>query len=465
MNLPRRLSRRLVLKGAFGATLALPVLESLTGLGSKAFAQSARDRFFIAVRAGNGIVQASNEGPDRFWPPTLGALTTAGLKQASDRATSELSAYASRLTLVRNVSLPFARGGCNHSESIPQVLTAQKNTGGSGNAPKAMGKSIDWAIAEALNPKGVGPLTFMAGPQSAFIGEALSWSASQQRAPAERSPLNAYMRLTGLASAPPDVQLLVASRRKSVNDLVREQLQSLLSVGRLSTSDRQRLEQHLASVRDIEVQATCELPAAQVDSVKALTNPQANDVRPAVVRAMMDIAAWAFSCGLNHAVTLQVGDGNDGTQYIIDGVTLPRFHWISHRVKSDGGAGEAIADAVVLHASIDRLQLQMFRHLLDRLASYSSPYGGTLLDDTVAAWTNDLGSGPAHSGDNTPWILAGGAGGSLKTGKFIDLAKKPNNLLLNTLLTAVGVKKANGSPTDDFGDPSLQKGVIDELLA
>ena len=37
--------------------------------------------------------------------------------------------------------------------------------------------------------------------------------------------------------------------------------------------------------------------------------------------------------------------------------------------------------------------------------------------------------------------------------------------MLNTLLTAVGVKKADGSPTDDFGDASLKKGVISEILA
>jgi hypothetical protein len=460
------ISRRLVLKGAFGVTLALPVLESLAGRAPKAFAQSARDRFFIVVRGGNGIVQgAAGEGADRFWPAALGALTTDGMKKSADRATSELSAYASRLTLVKNVALPFPQGGCTHGTSIPQVLTAQKNTGGSGNSPKALGPSIDWAIAKALNPAGVGPLTFMAGPQSAYIGEALSWSAAEQRAPAERSPLNAYMRLTGLTTAAPDVQQLVARRRKSVNDLVRDQLKSLLGAGKLSTSDRQRLDQHLSAVRDIEVQATSDLAPDQVAGVKALTNPQANDVRPDVVKAFMDIAAWAFNCRLNHAVTLQVGDGNDGTQYTIGGVLLPRFHWISHRVKSDGGAGETIPDALELHASIDRMQLQLFRHLLERLDSYTSPNGGTLLDDTAAAWTNDLGAGPSHEGDNVPWILAGGAGGSLKTGKFIDHGKKPNNLLLNTLLTAVGVKKADGSPTDDFGDASLKKGVISELLA
>jgi hypothetical protein len=84
------LSRRRVLQGAFGVTLALPVLESLTGLGPKAFAKAARDRFFIVVRAGDGIVQEPEGGPARFWPPALGALTTTGLKQATNRAVSEL---------------------------------------------------------------------------------------------------------------------------------------------------------------------------------------------------------------------------------------------------------------------------------------------------------------------------------------------------------------------------------------
>jgi hypothetical protein len=461
----KMISRRLVLKGAFGATLALPVLESLGGRGNRAFAQAKRDRFFIVVRVGNGIVQESNEGPDKFWPKALGALTTDALKQATDRAMSELADYAPKLTLVKNVALPFARGGCNHSEAIVQALTAQKNTGGSGNTPKALGMSVDWAIANALNPKGVGPLTFMAGPQSAYIAEALSWSASGQRTPAERSPFNAYKRLTGLASAAPEVQQLIATRRKSVNDLVRSELQSLLAVGKLSTSDRQRLQQHLAAVRDIEVQTTCDLDAEQVNNAKAITQPEGNDVRPKVVQAMMDVAAWAFNCGLNHAVTLQVGDGNDGTQYTVGGVVLPRFHWISHRVKSDGGSGEAIPDAVSLHASIDRLQIQLFKHLLDRLNAYPSPNGGKLLDDCMAAWTNDLGAGPSHAGDNLPWVFAGGAGGSLKTGQFVDLKKKKNNIVLNTILTAMGVKKADGSPTDDFGDASLAKGVVSEILA
>jgi hypothetical protein len=39
------------------------------------------------------------------------------------------------------------------------------------------------------------------------------------------------------------------------------------------------------------------------------------------------------------------------------------------------------------------------------------------------------------------------------------------NKMLNTILTAAGVTKSDGSPKDDFGDPSLPKGIFSELLA
>ncbi len=459
-----KLSRRLMLRGLGGVTLALPMLESI--LPREAWGQTTRHKFAAFVRSGNGIVQTGGDGGERFWPRALGALTTTILKdQNGDRATSELSAYASRVTLLKNVKLPFARNSCGHAEAIPQVLTGRNHTGGSSNDPKALGMSIDWRIAQAMNPVGQGPLTFMAGPQQTYIGEGLSWSASQMRTPAERSPANAFMRLTGLATSPPEIQALVAKRRKSVNDLVRTELKALQQNPALSSSDKTRLTQHLDSVRDLEVQMRCDLEQSQVTALQGITDPQGNDVRVEVVKQFMNLAAWAFNCRLNHVVTLQIGEGNDQTMYTINGVKLPRFHWISHRINADGSEGTPIPNAVDLHAQVDRFHVQMFRYLLDRLDSYASPYGGTLLDDSAAVWMNDLGGGPSHSADNTPWIIAGTAGGGLKSGQHLDHASKNNNLLLNTLLSAVGVRKADGSPTDDFGDPSLAKGVIPAMLA
>jgi hypothetical protein len=37
--------------------------------------------------------------------------------------------------------------------------------------------------------------------------------------------------------------------------------------------------------------------------------------------------------------------------------------------------------------------------------------------------------------------------------------------MLNSLINAAGVRKDDTSLVDDFGDPSLSKGVVDEVMA
>ena len=186
-----------------------------------------------------------------------------------------------------------------------------------------------------------------------------------------------------------------------------------------------------------------------------------NDVRPEVTRRFMDVMALAVACGYTQAGSLQIGEGNDQTQYEIAGSRLPRFHWISHRINSDGSEGEPIPNAVELHHQVDRVQLGMFAHLLMRLQSYTTPTGN-LLDEGVAVWMNDLSAGPPHGGDNVPWILAGSSGGRLRTGEFRDLGGTGINRVLTTILAAVGCTDG-GAPIARFGDEGLPQGTIDEL--
>lgn len=458
-----KLDRRKFLIGTGGVAVALPFLEAWSR--ARAGTPDDRPRFAVFVRAGNGVAQQYGDEPEQFWPRETGAISTSILRDANgDRATSELAGYASRLNLLKGVQRPFGTPNCGHAESIPQCLTAARCSEGVANEPQAMGESADWRIARAMNPGGREPLAFMAGPGSAYIAEALSWSAPATRTPAERSPMNAYMRMMGLGAAPPEIQVRIAQRRMSVNDLVRTQMRSLLGRTDISSRDRMRLQQHFDAIRDTEIRMSCDLDPDLASGVMAITDPEANDVRPEVVRRFMDLVAFAFSCDLNRAASIQVGEGNDQTQYEIAGSVLPRFHWISHRIYSDGSEGETIPNAVDLHHQVDRLQLQMFAYLLSQLDSYASAYGGTILDDSVAVWMNDLGAGPPHSG-NVPWLLAGSAGGFLRTGQFLDLGGMTINRVLNTILSAVGVRKDDGSLVDDFGDSSLTGGLVDPIVA
>jgi hypothetical protein len=379
-----------------------------------------------------------------------------------DRAVSELAEWAPRLNLLRGVNRPFGTPACGHSESIVQCLTGTTNTGGTSNDPLADGESADWRIARELHP-GQDPMVLMAGPVGAYIDAGLSWSAARMRASAARDPAEVYMDMMGISSEDP-LARLVASRRMSTNDLLRDEFDALLRSPDLSSWDRRRLETHREAIRDTEVGVlSCDtLPTGWVTEVDALGDPQRNDVRPEVVRRFMDVMALAVACGYVRAGSLQVGEGNDQTQYEIAGTRYPRFHWISHRIESDGSDGTPIPNADVLHHDIDRLHLQMFSHLLTRLASYETPTG-TVLDDGVAVWLNDLGNGPPHGGSNVPWLLAGSCQGRLRTGNYHDLPDVPINRVLVTILQAVGCTEG-GAPIDRFGDASLAQGAIDELI-
>jgi hypothetical protein len=111
---------------------------------------------------------------------------------------------------------------------------------------------------------------------------------------------------------------------------------------------------------------------------------------------------------------------------------------------------------------VDRIHARLFGRLLDRLLAYTTDTG-TLLDKGVCAWINDLSNGPPHSINNLPYVLAGGAAGFLRTGAYVDAGNVPHNKLLNTVATAVGLRKDNGDPVDDFGDASLDRGLIDSM--
>ncbi|MEY4579104.1 MAG: hypothetical protein RL701_3807 [Pseudomonadota bacterium] len=460
-------SRRLFLRGMGAVSVGLPLLDAFQPRGVRA-AEAASPRCAVFLRQGNGVAQAGNGEPERFWPRNLGALTSAGLQGETDRAISELASHAQRLLLVRGTRFAFPGNGCGHSGGANQVLTAAKvSDDPKGQYSLAMGESVDNRMATAINPDKREPLTLLTGSTQGYLPVVLSYRAAKQLRGADNDPFAVYTRMTGLAGMDAGVVEQIATRRKSVNDLVRGQLKGLLGQSALSQADKRRLDLHFSAIRDVEVKMACTLPNMRQSELDSI-NPTDGANYIAVTQMHMDLIALSFACDYSRVATLQMGQGNDGTQFSIpgfrNGEKLPRFHQISHRIYSDGSDGDPIEGAQEMHFEIDKLHARLFRYLLDKLASYSVP-GGTLLDNSVAAWTNDLAHGVSHGYSNTPWVIAGSGGGYLKQAAYVDAGNVTHNQLLNTLLNAVGVRKADGAPVDDFGDPSLKGGQIATMLA
>jgi hypothetical protein len=457
--------RRAFLRGVGTVALGLPLLNVFEPRRARA---ADGPRYAVFIRQGNGVAQAGNGEPDRFWPHALGPLTTASMQSESDRAVTELAKYASKLLIVSGTKFGFPGNGCGHSGGGNQVLTAAKvSDDPKGQYSLAMGESLDNRMATALNSNGTEPLTLMTGSTTGYLPVVLSYRGAKQLRGAENDPFNVYKRMTGLNGMDDATVAQVATRRKSVNDLVRAQLKSFLARTDLSMDDRRRLDLHQSAIRDVEVKMACILPDMRQKELDGIDPLDGNNYI-AVTQMHMDLVALSFACDYSRVATIQMGQGNDATQFSIpgfmNGAVLPRYHQISHRIYSDGSDGDPIVGAQDMHHEIDKLHARLFVYLLDKLSGYSSAQG-TLLDASVAAWTNDLAHGVTHGYQNTPWILAGSAGGYLKQGSYVDAGNVTHNLLFNTLLNAVGVRKADGSLVDDFGDPSLAKGQISALLA
>jgi hypothetical protein len=381
-----------------------------------------------------------------------------------------LAPHAQNLLFIKNINFPMANvTGCGHAQGLCQALTAAPSEGSAQNA-YATAISADMVVAKAVNANGADPLTLYAGnKKNGYIAERISFKgggAGQVR-PADDNPYTLYSKLVGLTQSSggtdnPAAAELLASR-KSVNDFVRAELNGLLSDSRLSSADRQRLQQHFDSIRDAEVTmgnmaAACDTAGLSVTELAALESGLAfktNGMIEDVAKLHMELVALAFACNFNRVATLQWGDGTDATKYNVPanaGLGWP-FHHLSHRVQSDAETGEN-PTAEQAHAEIDVVRMKTLLHGLDAFSARG------LFDKSIVLWTNHVSDGPSHSFKNVPHIIAGNGGGYLKQGAFIDAGNITNNKLFNTLIAAAIRDKSTEPP--NFGRGS-GTGQIDAI--
>ncbi len=435
-------NRRAFLRGAGTVAIGLPFLEGLPA--RSAWAAGEEPVFSLFVVAACGVVGS------KFFPGQTGALTTSSLSGATDKATSVLAPYADNLLFVRGINFPMnGATNCGHAQGLCQALTGAP-AGDGGKTAYSNGPSLDMLIAEAVNPEGTDPLTLYAGNrQNGYIAERISFKAggAGQVRPADDNPYTLYSKLVGLIGTDPGdggdttdpIAAELLTSRKSVNDLVRDELKSLMANPALSADDKLRLQQHFDAIRDVEVTmgemgAACSEGTINKTAIEALKNGLAfkmDGMIEDVAKLHYELVALAFACNYNRVATMQHGDGTDATKYSVPSNSSLGwgFHYISHRMQSDSQSGSN-PTAEQAHAEIDRLRMETLAHGIEQFKSRG------LLDKSILMWTNHVADGPSHSFKNVPTIIAGNGGGYLKQGAYVDAGGTTNNKLLNTLVAA-----------------------------
>ncbi len=295
---------------------------------------------------------------------------------------------------------------------------------------------------------------------------ALSYTSAAAPIRAENSPYKIFDRVfAGLMPAGKPAVDPAALDQQSVIDFVKGDLARLQT--RIGTAAKWKLDAHLQQIREIEQTLTIGVGAASTDSCATPATGTRldilrNDNVPALGRLHMKLATMALACDLTRVATVQYGRG--GAQH--------RFSWLGPEFQSDPDNGpndstsgiHGLAHNEANPSSREKLarchtwyagELAAFVDMLKAV-----PEGnGTMADNTLVVWMNELGKGGNHTFLQTPWVLVGNLGGTLNTGNLIAAPKASHNRLLLTLCHAFGLdNKTFGSA--EFSTGGILPGIL-----
>jgi hypothetical protein len=223
------------------------------------------------------------------------------------------------------------------------------------------------------------------------------------------------------------------ANRLSVIDYASGQVEDLQT--KLGKTDRDKLDQYLTGLRDLEKRVTaentepvCELPAMFSG---AFADFQTH------VDLMTELMVLAFQCDMTRVITFMLENAGSYRDYAFIGAP-GAHHEISHH--------QNLPENFAKLETIDRWEMVQFAKLLQKLKN--SPEGdGTLLDNCVVYLSAEISDGNAHNHDNLPVLLAGKAGGALTPGRHVKYADAPP---LANLFVSLG--NAFGVAMNSFGD-------------
>ncbi len=417
------LSRRTVLRGA-GAGVALPWLEAMGPLeawaraGDKAPAAPNR---LLWLYVPNGMAMPNwtpkEEGPLRNLPPIL----------------QEVKDFAGDINVLTGLSARAANGGSGaHARAMASFLTGVTPLKTEGTNYRA-GVSADQAAAARIGDQtrlasleigteeNTGFCDF--GYHCVYKGT-MSWRSATQPMIKEVRPRLVFERLFG-GNDPKREQR--DALRRSILDYVREDSKAL--AGRLGADDRRRMDDYMTAIRDIEQRiekAASFPPVAKPDlSIEAGVPKDYQEH----CRLLCDLIALAFRADITRIGTFALTNELSERSFPEHGIK-EGHHGITHE-------GERGYPKLTL---VNRLHLRQLAYLLGKLKSVKEG-SGTLLDHCLIASGSALSHGGNHWNHDLPILVAGNAGGTVKTGRHIRYkADTPLNNLWLSMLERVDVR-------------------------
>ncbi len=433
MTKMKRITRRTVLRGAWSA-IALPWLEAMRPRSASANPAEAEAHplrmAFLYVP--NGVhmpdwTPKANE-PRLELPPIL----------------DPLQPVKDDLLVLSGLALNPARasgdGGGDHARAMASFLTGRHPLKTDGADLRA-GISVDQVAAAKVGHQTRFPSLQLGCEGGKNSGECdhgyscayqsnLSWQSEKAPLAKQINPRLVFDRLFGppAGSGQGEDAARADRRRKSVLDAVTEDARQLSAS--LGSQDRRKLDEYLTALREIEKRLTANRPAAKIaglEYARPLGIPA--DFREHA-RLLADLLALAFQSNLTRIATFVFGNDGSNRSYRTIGIA-DGHHDLSHH------GGDPAKQARI--AKINRHHVEQLAYFLRKLKAIREG-DGTLLDHCMIVYGSGISDGNSHAHDNLPILWAGGAGGTVKTGRHLRSANgTPVSNLYVSMLERMGV--------------------------
>lgn len=426
-----RIPRRAILRGA-GVTIALPWLESFASMVAPAAASTLFPKRFGIVFLGNGV----NED---HW-----ASVGSGAEMQLGKTLTPLEPLKHKINVIHGLFNKMSMGQGIHPPQTGALLTGANIVRG---AVVRSGISVDQMIANHVGQDTLQPSLVLACEQpltgyhesnfSLAYSSHISWQTADSPVPNEVYPSLAFDTLFENRGSLLNISIL---------DRVKDRADRL---GRkISSTDKNKLDEYLTSVREVEkrVDGMRRAKDRADDAAKLKNRPAWTMERPANglpedlrehARLMLDLIAIAFQTDKTRVASLLISRDLSSMYYPFLNVT-EAHHGASHDNLSDG------------YERISRWHVEQYAYLASKLDAM--PEGdGTVLDNTCVMFLSNLWIGRKHDNSRLPLVLAGGLGGTLQTGRTLDYLqagdenRKMCSLYLS-LMDRMGLK------LDRFGD-------------
>ena len=449
----KHMGRRTFLRGA-SAAVALPFLDAMVPAGrmrgsTKAVAE--RRTRLLCIEEVHGLAGCNEWGATQFLyaPETIGS----DFELLPGSALSPLEPYQDQLTIISNTDCRMAEAftgpeiGGDHFRSSAVFLTQShpKQTQGS---DLFVGTSLDQMYAHRFgqdtplpsmqfcieNLDQAGGCTYN---YSCAYTDTISWGSPSQPLPMIRDPRVAFDMLFGAGGTPEERAERRASRR-SILDWIANEVAGIRR--ELGSEDRQRMEEYLDDVREIE--RRIEMVEENNNSGEERAIPEAPAGVPDSfmehMEMLFDLQVLALQTDMTRVISFKTGRDAQNRVFPDSGSNRP-FHGASHH----GGREETVLE----FNKICQYRVGALPYLLDKMQS-TMDGDANLLEQSVVMWGSPMADSNLHNHRRCPLILLGKGNGMLEGNLHLKAADgTPMANVMLTLLHDLGL-----DDLDSFGD-------------